>query len=180
MKAVLDACVLFPTVMREVLLAVADEGLYRPVWSARIMEEWLRASRRLGAAAEVQARGEAAVMTARFPKAELPPAPGLEARLYLPDPADIHVLAVAIAGSCDVIVTLNAADFPRHTLREEGLDRADPDSFLCALHDRDPVAVTRAATRVLDEARRLSGEDWQMRALLKKAQLPRLGKRLTA
>ena len=48
----------------------------------------------------------------------------LEERLWLPDPADTHVLAAAIAGSADVILTLNAKDFPRNILAEEG---SEPD-----------------------------------------------------
>ena len=49
MKAVLDACVLYPTVLREILIGVADAGLYTPVWSPRILAEWRHAAARLGA-----------------------------------------------------------------------------------------------------------------------------------
>jgi hypothetical protein len=38
--------------------------------------------------------------------------------------------------------------------------------------------VAPVADAVLQEARRLSGEQWEMRALLKKARLPRLAKAL--
>ncbi len=178
MKAVLDACVLYPTVMREVLLAVAAEGLFRPLWSARILEEWARAAAKLGPGGEAQARGEIALLRARWPEAELRPAPGVEARLWLPDAADVHVLATGIAGSADVIVTSNAADFPRGLLAEEGLRREDPDAFLRALWQDHPDTVARAAETVRAEAERLSGERWEIRRLLKKARLPRLGKAL--
>ena len=57
MRAALDACVLFPTVLREVLTGAAAAGLYQPVWSDRILEEWARATAKLGPAAEVIARG---------------------------------------------------------------------------------------------------------------------------
>ena len=43
-----------------------------------------------------------------------------------------HVLAAAISGSADLIVTLNKKDFPRHILGEEGVDRRDPDALLYA------------------------------------------------
>ena len=36
MRVLLDACVLFPTVMREVLLGAAAEGAFVPMWSERI------------------------------------------------------------------------------------------------------------------------------------------------
>jgi predicted nucleic acid-binding protein len=177
-RVVLDTCVLFPTVMRAVLLGAARRGHFTPLWSARILGEWVRAARKLGPAGETQAEAEIALLRAAWPRAELPPAPGIEARLWLPDPADIHVLAVAVAGSADAIVTLNATDFPRNLLAEQGLARIDPDGFLFSLWQTDPGGIAAAAADVLAEANRLSGSQWQMRPLLKKARLPRLAKAL--
>lgn len=177
-RVVIDACVLYPTVMREMMLGAAAAGLIRARWSARLLEEWARAAARHGSAQEAQARGEIAVLRARFPDAEIAPPAGLERRLWLPDPADIHVLAAAIAGSADLIVTLNAKDFPRQVLAEEGIARDDPDHFLLTLSDDHPDAMRLVAEAVLAEARRLSDPGWTLRALLKKARLPRLGKRL--
>jgi predicted nucleic acid-binding protein len=180
MKVMLDACVLYPTVMREVLLGVAAAGLFQPLWSDRILEEWARATIKLGAAAEAQARGEVALLRAAWPKAVVSYAPSLEARLWLPDPADTHVLAAAISGHADLIVTLNAKDFPQNILREEGLDRVDPDLFLLGLFEAQPVTVAAAAEAVRLEAERLSGGAWDIRRLMKKAHLPRFGKALAA
>jgi len=179
MRVLLDACVLFPTVMREMLLGVAAVGAFEPRWSARILEEWALAARKIGPTGEMQARGEIAMITAKFPTASVKPAPGLEARLWLPDENDIHVLASAIAAHADVIVTANAKDFPRGILAEEGVSRADPDGFLLGHFEAQPELVTHVGAKVLAEARRLSGEEWQMRALMKKARLPRLGKALS-
>ncbi len=179
MKVLLDTNVLYPTVMREVLLGVAGQGLFTPLWSARILEEWALAARKLGPSGEVQARGEIATVRARWPQAEVTWPPSLESRLWLPDDADIHVLAAAIAASADLIVTVNAKDFPRQILAEEGLSRSDPDSFLLGFWQAQPELVTPVCDAVLQEARRLSGEDWQMRPLLKKARLPRLAKALS-
>jgi predicted nucleic acid-binding protein len=177
-KVLIDANVLYPTVMREIVLGVAGEGLFTPLWSARILEEWARAARKLGPEGEVQARAEIAQLRAAWPRAEVPPAPGLEARLWLPDPADIHVLASAIAGSADLILTANARDFPRGLLAEEGLARADPDQFLRGFLEGERAALARVVEAVRTEAERLSGEPWELRRLLKKARLPRLGKAL--
>ncbi|MEL7259348.1 MAG: PIN domain-containing protein, partial [Pseudomonadota bacterium] len=104
--------------------------------------------------------------------------PSLEERLWLPDIADRHVLAAAIAGSADMILTVNAKDFPRHILAEEGISRADPDGFLIGLYEAQPDVIRDVAQNVLTKARALSQDDWQMRPLLKKARLPRLGKAL--
>ncbi|MEX0366224.1 MAG: RSP_2648 family PIN domain-containing protein [Ruegeria sp.] len=178
MKVLIDANVLYPTVMREVVLGVARQGLFQPLWSARVLEEWARAAARLGPEAEAQARSEIALLQAAWPRADVRHAPELEARLWLPDPADVHVLAAAIAGSADLILTSNAKDFPRNILAEEGLARSDPDGFLLGCYEAQPERVADAAQAVLQEARRLSGDPWTLRSLFKKARLPRLGKAL--
>lgn len=178
MKAILDACVLYPTVLREILIGVAGQGAYTPLWSARILEEWARAAKKLGPVAEMQARGEVAALRGAWPGAEVAVPAGLERRLHLPDPDDVHVLAAAIAGGADVIVTFNAADFPRAILAEEKITRQAPDEFLTDLWRSAPGPVAAAVAAVHAEAERLSGKPWPVRALLKKAGLPRLGKAL--
>ncbi|MEX0329083.1 MAG: RSP_2648 family PIN domain-containing protein [Ruegeria sp.] len=179
MKAVLDTCVIYPTVMREMLLGAAKLGHFTPVWSARILEEWARAARKIGPDGEAQARAEIALTRSNWPNAIQPPAPGLEQRLWLPDTADIHVLATAVASSADVIVTVNAKDFPKNILAEEGVERRDPDAFLLGFFLEDADGITEIAANVLSKANRLSGVHWTMRALMKKARLPRLGKALS-
>ena len=126
-----------------------------------------------------QAKAEAALLAAKWPDAEISYPDSLAARLWLPDPADVHVLAAAVAGSADMILTLNAKDFPRNVLAEEGVSRSDPDGFLHGIWQAQPDLVAAVARGVLDEANRLSGKTWDMRALLKKARLPRLAKALS-
>ena len=176
MRLVLDTCVLFPTVMRECLLAVAGQGLFTPLWSERILGEWLRAAARFGAQSEGEALAAIARVSDLFPKAVIMPQPGLEARLHLPDDNDLHVLAVAIAGNADAIVTLNAKDFPRATLSAEGLQRRDPDGLLWELWSHNPAAVETALDQVRTTASLLSGEDKSLKPLLKRAKLTRLAR----
>lgn len=178
LRILIDACVLYPTVMREMVMGAARAGVFEPLWSARLLEEWARAAIKLGPEGEAQARAEIALLRAAWPKAEVPPSPGVAARLYLPDENDVHVLAAAINGHADIIMTLNAKDFPRGTLAEEGLARVDPDSYLHGVWLAKPQVMEAAAVHVLEEARRLSGHPWEMRPLLKKARLPRLAKAL--
>lgn len=180
MKVLLDACVLYPTVMREVMLGVAATGAFTPLWSDRILEEWARAARKLGPEGEAQARGEIALLTSQWPRASVTWPPSLEARLWLPDTNDVHVLAAAIAGSADTIVTMNAKDFPRNILVEEGLSRSDPDAFLMGFHAARPDLVANVCAKVWRTAQSLSGREMTQRWLFKKARLPRLAKALTA
>src|SRR6056297_4205319 len=158
MKVLLDACVIYPTVMREMLLGVAGAGAFTPLWSERIIGEWQHAAAKIGPDAQAQAAGDAALMAARWPGASVSHPPSLEARLWLPDPADTHVLAAAIAGSADGIITLNTKDFPRNLLAEEGLSRTDPDGFLHGVYQAQPKLVAEVGQEVLAEANRLSGK----------------------
>lgn len=179
MRVMIDACVLYPTVMRDMLMGCAKADLFVPRWSPRILEEWARAVRKLGPGAEDIARGEIALLNASFPQASVAVQDSQLARFWLPDPDDIHVLAAAVIGSCDAILTVNAKDFPRDALRQEGLWRSDPDGFLCRLYDETPQVVAAVGAEVLDRANSMSPDPWTIRALMKKARLPKLGKRLT-
>ena len=178
MRVMLDACVLYPTVMREVLLGCAKQGLFTPRWSERILEEWARAAGKRTAADEVWARGEIAVLQTQFPDATVRYDKAIERQFWLPDPNDIHVLTAASVGSCDGILTMNAKDFPKQILGDETLLRWDPDGFVCALLNHHPDPVRHVANTVLFEANRLSDQPWEMRALMKKARMPRFGKAL--
>ena len=179
MRALLDACVLYPTVLREILLGVAREGLLEPFWSARIEEEWVRAAARRRPEDEVVARGEIAELAAVFPGARVVHDPAHESRLWLPDPADIHVLASAIEAGADAIVTFNLRDFPRRELDAFGLRAIHPDEVLRNLWLDRPEQVSRVVEQVRARAENLSGEKQPLRPLLKRAKLPRLAKALS-
>ncbi|MCK0150916.1 PIN domain-containing protein [Marivita sp. S6314] len=179
MKVLLDTCVLYPTVMREMVLGVAAEGLFQPLWSQRILDEWSRAATKLGPQGQVQADAEIAMVSARWPDARVSFKPSVFDRLWLPDKNDIHVLAAAICGHADLILTMNAKDFPRNILAEEGLSRSDPDGFLVGLYASAPQVVECVVNAVHADANRLSDQQWERHRLLKKARLPRLGKKFT-
>lgn len=174
----LDACVLFPTVLRELLVGAAAAGLFRPCWTDRILEEWARAVRKLGPGAEPVARAEIASLRAAFPGAEVAQAPHIAARLHLPDDNDLHVLAAAIACGADGIVTFNAADFPRGTLAAEGLARRDPDGLLWEFASHHPEAMARVAEAARARAEAISGQPQPLKPLLKRARLTRLARLL--
>lgn len=178
MKILIDACVLYPTVMREIVIGVANAGLFEPFWSARILEEWACAVARMGPVQEQIARGEIARLRSHWPRAELVANPTLEAQLYLPDMADCHVLASAISGQADVLMTMNLKDFPNRSLTEFGFPARHPDAILRDLFDLAPTKISAVGERVRHEAEKLSGEPQTIRKLMKKARLPRLGKAL--
>lgn len=178
MRVMIDACVLYPAVLRGLVLDVAARGRFTPLWSPRILEEWARAAARRGPEAELGARGDIARLRAGWPGAEVIHAPEDEAALDLPDAADLHVLAAAIAGEADLVLTQNMRDFPRRALDRHGVRARRPDDFLMDLWLETPGAVEAAAFAARDAASRETGDERALRPLLKRARLPRLGKAL--
>ena len=98
-RALLDADVLYPAGLRDLLLRLADRYLFTPLWSADIPAEWTRSllADRLDLAAAVLTRTRA-VMDGHFPEAVVTGYAALADDLDLPDPGDRHVLAAAIRG----------------------------------------------------------------------------------
>ena len=74
-------------------------------------------------------------------------------RLNLPDPNDHHVLAAAIAGRCDLLITQNVRHFPDEYLSTLGIRVATPDDFLVALLMSNPEKFCASVRRVLSRLR---------------------------
>lgn len=108
-SAVLDACVLVPISLADALLRIAEKGVYQPLWSDRILAEAQRAIGRIDPGTDVTKRF--AAMRGAFGDALVTGWEELEAGISLPDKNDRHVVAAAIQGGADVIVTANVADF---------------------------------------------------------------------
>ncbi len=90
------------------LLRLAEAGLYRPLWSTTILAEAERTLIHLHPeipSATLHHRLSA--MGQFFPDATVTGWDDLVNSLTLPDPDDRHVLAAAIVGGADAIVTAN-------------------------------------------------------------------------
>ncbi len=172
----LDANVLIPTLLRALLFAVADQGLFAPRWTDRIEAEWRAAAAR-GPDPVPAALLEADVTRARlrYPTALTEGWRAFEGPLTLPDWDDRHVLAGAIAAQATLILTSNLRDFPPRTLAGHGLAREAPDPFLWRLAGAEP---TRMAAAVAAFAAQLPPPlaDEPLPRLLKRARLPRFAK----
>jgi hypothetical protein len=65
--------------------------------------------------------------------------------LSLPDENDRHVLAAAIRGEAQVIVTMNLKDFPDAVLQHYEMEAQHPDEFILQLIELTPDIVMNAA-----------------------------------
>lgn len=147
--ALLDANVLYPAPMRDLLLQLAVADLFRAKWTADIHREWIDAllrhePHRERAALErtrnlMDAATRDCLVTGYGP---------LIPSLTLPDPDDRHVLAAAIVGRCDAIVTHNLRDFPREALAEHGIEALHPDEFLLHQMGLEPVLFCTSVSKV--------------------------------
>lgn len=143
-RVVLDACVLYPMHLRDVLLQAAAEGLYQVSWSKEILDE---ATRNLVANLQVgepKAARLVSVMSAAFPEAAVTGYEHLVDAMRN-DPKDRHVVAAAVKVGAQVIVTDNIRDF---SLMPEGIEAQTADEFLCNLLDLNPERMLLALEKV--------------------------------
>lgn len=129
--ALLDANVLYPAPMRDVLMQLAVTDLFKAKWSEDIHREWIDALMRnephrdratLERTRDLMNQATRDCLVTGYET--------LIPSLDLPDPNDRHVLAAAIIGRCDVLVTQNLKDFPEDALEPLGIETQHPDDFL--------------------------------------------------
>jgi predicted nucleic acid-binding protein len=144
--ALFDACVLVPAQLRDFLLRLAMTGLFRAKWSADIHEEWMRTVLRLRPELRRQDLERVRVlMDAHALDSVVTEYKDLVPAITLPDPGDRHVLAAAIKGRADVIVTFNLKHFPEVMLAKWGIEAQHPDEFVINQFSLNPAAVCTAA-----------------------------------
>ena len=134
--AVLDACILYPPSLRDLLMRVAVVGAYEARWTEEIHTEWTRnvlADR--PDVTPVQLNRTCRMMNQSVPHGLVSGYQALVPTLSLPDANDRHVLAAAIQAGATAIVTFNLSDFPAATLAAYGIEPLHPDVFLSALFD---------------------------------------------
>ena len=136
-RLVLDACVLVPYQLADLLLRLADAELFEPLWSAEIVAEVERAIVRLGVPAEKAQRRVHQMQTA-FPNADVTDYQEL-IEVMRTDPKDRHVAAAAVRGTAALIVTANIRDFLAESLQPYDIEVVHPDDFL---HDQLDLSET--------------------------------------
>lgn len=141
---VLDANVLYPFLVRDVLLSFAHSGLYRARWTQAIIDELVSALIANKPDRERKIRQLAGIMAEQFPEALIEHYESLIPAIDLPDPDDRHVLAAAIKAGAHAIVTENLQDFPTATLASCEIEAHTADQFLQSTFQLYPTDAIRA------------------------------------
>jgi len=177
--AVLDACVLYPPSLRDLLMWLASGSVFQPRWTEEIHAEWMRnvlantpnitrewLERTRQLMDSINAESLVTGYEAHLPK------------LMLPDPDDCHVLAAAIETQAAIIVTFNLSDFPAALLETYGVAALHPDAYLLALFDDAPELFLMAVREHRASLKRPPKTVEDYLETLRANHLPRLAMRL--
>lgn len=143
-----DANVLYSAPLRDLLIRLALTGTFQARWTREIHDEWTRnvLKNRPDLSLERIERTRA-MMDAAVQDCLVTDYHEVIPTLDLPDADDRHVLAAAIKGSADIIVTFNLSDFPVRTLENHQIRAQHPDNFIVSLLELDAPSVHEAIGR---------------------------------
>lgn len=160
--ALLDANVLYPAGVRDIFMELAVSDLFEARWTDDIHNEWIESLlKNRSDLRREQLERTRNLMDQHVRDALITGYESLIPSLHLPDPDDRHVLAAAIVGRCDVVVTFNLSDFPEDVLLPFGIEVQHPDKFLHSQFDLSPSLFQNAIATILhriNKTKRASGE----------------------
>jgi predicted nucleic acid-binding protein len=157
--AVYDACVLYPSTLRDLLIRVAQAGLVHARWTEQILDEVFESLSKNrpeldpGKLARTRSLMVESVRDCVVEGYE----PLIKVVGDLPDPDDRHVLAAAVRSRAQLIVTWNLKDFPAAVLDPWDVTAVAPDDFIMAQIDLDRDVVYGAVQRIADSWARPPG-----------------------
>lgn len=152
---VLDACVLYPVVIRDLLLTLATLDAFEPRWTEAILDEMTRnvlADHPTIDPAHFEA-GSVGAMRRAFPAA---PVEGYGHLIGDMDnhPKDRHVAAAALHIGAAAVVTYNVRDFESEVLRLRGIAVVTPPQLVGQLVDDEPSVVALAVRAIAARKKR--------------------------
>ena len=148
LAALFDSCVLYPAPLRDLLMQLALTDRFRAKWTEAIHAEWINAVlRERPDLTRLQLERTRDLMNQHVRDCIVEGYEDLIPSLVLPDPKDRHVLAAAIHGHADIIVTFNLKHFPASALKPHGIKAQHPDDFLKNLCVSAPTDVCESARK---------------------------------
>lgn len=175
---ILDACVLYPTPLRDTLMRLTLTDLFKAHWTNDIHREWVEALLRQGKHQRETLERVRDLMDKHCRDAKVTHYEPLIDGLTLPAPDDRHVLAAAIRCNADAIVIFNLKDFPEASLTPYGIEAIHPDDFIYYQVDMAPSVCCKA---IRDQRLALKNPPMEVEKLLsilQKQQLPQTVARL--
>ncbi len=137
---VLDTCVLYPLLLRDTLLRLAEEGLYDARWSEDTLVELGRNLTNKAGMSRHNLDRLLERIDRSFPLAMLSEYDHLIPAMRCHE-KDRHVLAAAVQCGAGTIVTFNLADFPAESTDPHSVTVLHPDQFLLELLAKSPLDV---------------------------------------
>lgn len=128
--ALYDANVLYPGSLRDLLVRLGQSGLFQAKWTDQILDETFAAIVRDQPELADKLERTRQLMNDAIADVHVTGYESLIESLVLPDAADRHILAAAIAGNAQVIVTANLRDFPDEELEPFDIEAQSPDEFV--------------------------------------------------
>ena|ERR1700681_1037403 len=145
---VLDACVLANSTIRDFVLYAAYLALYRPLWTDEILNDLRATLDRFGIRAERIEYIVGQMMNA-FPDACVDSYQSLASNLAT-DTRDRGIIAAAIVGKAQLLVTENTHRFPTKALSRFHIEATNADDFLRDLLDIDPERMIEVLSTITD------------------------------
>lgn len=169
LRVFLDANILHRAAIRDFILRVAEAGAIDVRWSSSVLDETRRSLENRGYEPHKVDRLIRALRTA-FPDAEVEDFEHLIPEMDCSDPDDRHVLAAAIAGEADILVSDNSGDFPAGTSGLHALALMTGDGAAAFLVRLDPGRAARIArAQIADLVDPPSSEDEFLQKIAKQA-----------
>ena len=148
LTALYDSCVLYPAPLRDLLMQLALTDRFRAKWTASIHAEWINAVlRERPDLTRQQLERTRDLMNLHVRDGIIEGYESLISTLMLPDPKDRHVLAAAIHGRADTIVTFNLKHFPASALKPHAVRAQHPDAFLKNLCESAPMDICESVRK---------------------------------
>ncbi len=154
----IDACVLANQGVCDLLLRLSERPrLIVPFWSAQVLDEVHRTHLGKLKWPENLANSYQSEIRIAFPEAEIRDYEGLMPSLSINE-KDRHVLAAAIRGGCQLILTFNMRHFSSDFIAPHSIEASHPQDYLLVLYEMEPKLVVACLGEIAGR-RKLEIED---------------------
>ena len=176
MKILLDTCILYPRILRNIFLDIASQNLFLPFWSDEIINEWKYICNKKNKEKFSELNIEILLLNARWPNSCVSINDDHLNKIFLPDINDRHVLLAAITCKANIILTENIKDFPVGSLNKFGISPRSPESLLLQLYSEEPELIKKSILNTFEKENQISGKNLNIKKVFMSYNISRLSK----